>query len=94
MDTATATHQFANPSADTAEVCPCGAAFYDGYNRQAVKIAHLSAFLSAEEVARQIVAPLTPGQLDDVATGRVRLGQGDTALDLAVWNAAIDRENA
>lgn len=93
MSTATATHAFEAPAADTAEVCTCGAYYDHGFNLQAVKIAHLSHFLTPAEVAAQIVAPLTPGQLDDVATGRTRLGEGDTTLDLAIWNAAIDREN-
>lgn len=89
--TATTVHHFERPAADTAEICACGAAFVEGYHREAVKIAHLSAFLSPTEVAAAMVAPLTPGQLDDVITGRVRLGL-DRTLDLAVWNAAITEE--
>lgn len=36
-------HRFENPTADTPEVCQCGAAFYDGYNLHVVKVAHLRA---------------------------------------------------
>lgn len=44
METETNTHRFANPTADTREFCTCGAAFVQGFNLQAVKVAHLQAF--------------------------------------------------
>lgn len=43
-------HHFDQPSEDVAEICECGAAFFDGYNLQAVKLAHLEHF--ATEAAR------------------------------------------
>lgn len=43
-------HAFERPSEDCAEICTCGAAFFDGFNLQAVKIAHLAHF--AAEQAR------------------------------------------
>lgn len=39
-----------------------------------------------------IVAALSKAQLDDVITGRARVN-GDRSMDLAIWNAAIDRDN-
>lgn len=41
---------------------------------------------------RVMVAALDKAQLDDVITGRARIN-ADRTLDLAIWNAAIDRDN-
>lgn len=44
METNTTAHQFANdPRQDGPDTCSCGAMFYDGYNLQAMKMAHLQA---------------------------------------------------
>lgn len=43
-------HAFANPTKDVAEICECGAAFFDGYNLQAVKLAHLEHFAATATV--------------------------------------------
>ncbi len=36
-------HGFETPLEDAPEVCLCGAAFFEGYNLHAVKLAHLEA---------------------------------------------------
>lgn len=92
---AVTTHHLDTPHLDTAEICTCGTAFADGFNKQAVKVDHLAAFLTIPEVAAQIVANMTPGELADVANGHSRGGHGyhREGLDVAVWNAAIDRAN-
>jgi hypothetical protein len=44
------------------------------------------------ESVRAVVTAMSARELDDVVTGRVRLTV-DEAINLAIWNAAIDREN-
>ena len=41
--TATAAHHMPHANEDVAELCTCGAAFFDGFNLQYVKRAHLEA---------------------------------------------------
>lgn len=41
---------------------------------------------------KAIVAALSAADLDAVIDGRKRIGE-DRSLDLAIWNAAIDRAN-
>lgn len=45
----------------------------------------------ADSEIRRMVASLSAAELDDVITGRVRLGDSRD-LDIAIWNAAIDEE--
>ena len=44
METETTAHKFDHPTEDVREFCACGAAFVEGFNLQAVKVAHLEAF--------------------------------------------------
>jgi hypothetical protein len=49
-------------------------------------------YMPGQTDPRVMVAALDKLQLDDVITGRARIN-GDRSLDLAIWNAAIDRDN-
>lgn len=49
-------------------------------------------YVSGVTHPRLVVAALSPSQLSDVINGRARINN-DRTLDLAIWNAAIDREN-
>jgi len=43
-ETNTTAHRFDRPTENHPEMCACGAAFVEGFNLQAVKVAHLAAF--------------------------------------------------
>lgn len=45
-------HIMTNMDYDLPESCSCGAAFYDGFNLQAVKRAHVSHFIQSTVAAR------------------------------------------
>lgn len=54
-------HQFANdPHQDGPDTCTCGAAFYDGFNLQAVKVAHLRAHGAEVPAPTTLPAALSP----------------------------------